>query len=214
MPMNRLPESIYVHAEQYFNTKEKCHDWSHVLRVTKLAKYISEREAADNFLVEICALLHDVGDWKFQEELSTKEIVYPWLREIGLNDDEVEEVISIIIDISFKGAQTETKALPIEGKIVQDADRLDAIGAIGIARAFTYGGHVQRPLYNPSESPKTHKTFEEYKKYQSTTINHFYEKLLLLKDRLHTDTAREIAQERHEYMEAFLKQFYKEWEVV
>jgi uncharacterized protein len=190
------------------------HDWWHVYRVWKNAVLLSKDEKADLFVVELAALLHDIADWKFHEgndDIGPK-IAGEWLARNSVDEITVSHVCRIIRDVSFKGAAVATKMKTIEGMIVQDADRLDAIGAIGIARSFSYGGTKSRELYNPQIKPVIHKTFEQYKKSHGPTINHFYEKLLLLKDMMNTKTAKKIAVQRHKVMERFLKEFIREWE--
>jgi uncharacterized protein len=189
------------------------HDWWHVYRVWKSALNISKYENADLLTVELAALLHDIADWKFYngDETIGPEIAVEWLIKQKVDCKRIEHIASIIKGISFKGAEVKGGMSTIEGMIVQDADRLDAIGAIGIGRTFAYGGHKGRELYNPDIKPVYHESFEQYKKSQGTTINHFYEKLLLLKDLMNTDRAKELAVKRHEFMEEFLKQFYSEW---
>jgi uncharacterized protein len=191
------------------------HDWWHIYRVWKNALHIASKEpGADLFVVELAALLHDVGDHKFHngDETVGPRMVREWLEKLEVNEQVIQHICSIVKELSFKGAGTSSAMPTLEGQIVQDADRLDAIGAIGIARAFAYGGHKGRELYNPSIPPVLHDSFEAYKSASAPTINHFYEKLLLLKDRLHTNTARALADSRHQYMEQFLGQFYSEWE--
>lgn len=189
------------------------HDWWHVFRVWELAKVIGKKEKADLFIVELSALLHDIADWKFYhgDETIGPKVAREWLEKLKVEQKIIEKVCHIVEHVSFKGAGVESKMQTLEGKIVQDADRLDAIGAIGIARAFAYGGSKGRELYNPTIKPKQYKTFEEYKKSDGPTINHFYEKLLLLKDRMNTTTGKRFAESRHKYLEGFLKRFYKEW---
>lgn len=189
------------------------HDWWHILRVWNNARTIASNEQADLFIVELAALLHDVGDHKFHkgDETVGPRMAEDWLTKLQVNPDIIEQVTTIIKELSFKGAGTSSTMSSIEGCIVQDADRLDAIGAIGIARTFAYGGHKNREIYNPEISPELHNTFEAYKNSTAPTINHFYEKLLLLKDRMHTQTARQMAEQRHHYMQLYLEQFYAEW---
>jgi uncharacterized protein len=175
-------------------------------------KHICELEKADTFIVQLAALLHDLDDWKFNDSADeTPHRAKGWLDSLTLDPSTIEAVCDIIRHISYKGAGVENKMDSLEGFIVQDADRLDAIGAIGIARAFAYGGHKNRPLYDPDSSPKLHASFEEYKNSNSDTINHFHEKLLLLKDKMNTSTARRIAEQRHAVMTRFLEQFMSEW---
>lgn len=190
------------------------HDWWHIYRVWRNAINISKNEKVDLFTVELAALLHDIADWKFNDgnEDIGPQLAREWLEKMSVDEKVISHVCDIIKNISFKGAGVENKINTIEGMVVQDADRLDAIGAIGIARTFAYGGNKNREMYNPEIKPGFHKTFEEYKKNNSTTVNHFYEKLLLLKDLMNTNTARDIAEQRHKFMEDFLKQFFEEWE--
>ena len=193
---------------------EGGHDWFHVERVYRNAILISKNEVCNTAIVQLGALLHDIADSKFHDG---DETVGPKMAREFLESQEVDEatithVINIIENISFKGGNFEKKFSSKELDIVQDADRLDAIGAIGIARMFNYGGFKNRTIYDPKIAPNTKMTKEEYKKNDSPTINHFYEKLFLLKDKMNTETGKEIAKERHRYMEGFLSQFYAEWE--
>ena len=189
------------------------HDWWHVYRVWKMAKRIGHAEQADPLVVELAALLHDIADWKFHDGDSSvgPTKAKDWLDSLGLDHGIIDQVCQIIANISFKGAAVEQSPLSLEGKAVQDADRLDAMGAIGIARAFAYGGAKGRAIYDPAVQPTEHRTAEAYLK-GGHTINHFYEKLLLLKDRMNTATGRAVAEERHRFMDDYLKQFYEEWE--
>lgn len=190
------------------------HDWWHVYRVWQIAKEIGKSEKVDMFVVELGALLHDIADYKLHggdEEIGGKT-ARKWLKSLKLDEKSIGRVVEIVDGINFRGARVKHDIKTLEGKIVFDADKLDAIGAIGIARTFAFGGHMRRPIYDPREKPYLHKSFEEYKNGKSHTINHFYEKLLLLKDFMHTKTARKIAISRHRYMEEFLKKFYKEWD--
>ncbi len=189
------------------------HDWSHVNRVRKLAVYIGKKEKADLLVVELASLLHDIADFKFHkgDEKVGGQIAKEWLLKNKLNEKVIDHICYIIDNVSFKGAKVEYDMATLEGKIVQDADKLDALGAIGIARVFSYGGHFNRPMYDPTIKTVLHNSFSKYKNGKATSINHFYEKLLLLKDRMHTKTARQIAQHRHKFMQTYLKEFYKEW---
>ncbi len=188
------------------------HDWFHTERVWRNAVRIGTEEGADLLVVQLAALLHDIADWKFSgDETAGPREAESWLTAIGLADATIAHVCEVIARLSFKGAGVEDALTSLEGRVVQDADRLDALGAIGIARAFAYGGYKHRLIYDPGIPPHLHATFEEYRTSTGTTINHFYEKLLLLKDRMHTRTARRIAEERHRFMEEFLKQFHREW---
>ncbi len=194
---------------------EAGHDWFHIERVWKLSLKIQEKEGGDKLIIELAALLHDIADPKFHngDETLASKIVNDFLTEQNLDPDIREKVIFIIENMSFKNRNDAPENLPLELKIVQDADRLDAIGAIGIARTFNFGGYKNNLIYHPDISPKLNQTKEEYKKSNGTTINHFYEKLLLLKDLLNTDTAKRIAEPRHQFMLQFLEEFYNEWNV-
>lgn len=191
------------------------HDWWHIYRVWKLAVRLArDHQEADQFIIELAALLHDVDDWKLHAGNATQEplLARAWLERCALEPATVQQICDIIAHASYKGAGVPTPMDTIEGMIVQDADRLDALGAIGIARAFAYGGHKGRPLHDPRVLPLLHTSFDHYRASQSTTINHFYEKLLLLTERMNTDSARAIARRRSQLMEAFLEEFFSEWE--
>ena len=193
---------------------EGGHDWWHIFRVWNTAKHIARSENADMFIVELGALLHDIADSKFNqgdEEIGPRK-AREFLESHEVNESDICNVENIISNISFKGGNVQQSFRSPELDIVQDADRLDALGAIGIARTFNYGGHKGREIYNPDIKPNPHLTKEEYKNSDAPTLNHFYEKLLLLKDRMNTQTGREMAQHRHEFMLAYLGQFYSEWE--
>lgn len=190
------------------------HDWWHIYRVWNNAKHISKYETVDIFVVELAALLHDIADWKFNngDENIGAIKASQWLESLNVDKKIIDHVCQIILSTSFKGAKVKSQMKTLEGKVVQDADRLDAIGAIGIGRTFAYGGHTNREMYNPNIKYQLHKTAEEYKNNNTNTINHFYEKLLLLKDLMNTKTAKKIAEERHKFMETFLERFLSEWE--
>jgi len=189
------------------------HDWWHILRVWNTAKTIGKQEKADMFVVELAALLHDIADWKFNDgdEDAGARASRVWLESLEVEPKIVDRVCEIIATSSFKGAGVKSEMKTIEGKVMQDADRLDAIGAIGIGRTFAYGGHKGREMYNPNIKPEFHTTAEQYKNNVTPTINHFYEKLLLLKDLMNTNTAKKMAERRHKFMEKFLDEFFKEW---
>jgi uncharacterized protein len=193
---------------------EGGHDWFHTERVYNSALQIAKGENANALVVALAALLHDVADSKFHDgdETLGPKIARTFLETQKLNVPTIEHIIDVIENSSFKGGNFETKFNSIELQIVQDADRLDAIGAIGIARAFNFGGFKNRGLYDPEIQPNLLMTKEEYKKSNAPTINHFYEKLLLLKDKMNTQTGRELAEGRHKFLEMYLEQFYKEWE--
>jgi uncharacterized protein len=201
-------------VKQQLKNAEGGHDWFHIERVYKNALAIAKEEICNLQIVQLSALLHDIADSKFHDgdESVGPKIARTFLESENINDEVINHVISIIENISFKGGNFEKKFSSIELDIVQDADRLDAIGAIGIARAFNYGGFKNRTLYDPKITPNTNMSVEEYKNSQAPTLNHFYEKLLLLKDKMNTPTGKYIALERHRYMEGFLARFYAEWE--
>lgn len=214
MSLKILQKRLLIETEDYirnyFEHESSGHDWWHIYRVRNLALKISKKEKGDNFIVEMAALLHDLDDWKLNDKSELK--AKTWLEKLKIHQNETKLILDIIDQVSYKGAGVENKATTIEAKIVQDADRLDAIGAIGIARTFAYGGNKGRLIYHPEIKPEMHNSFEDYKKTSAPTINHFYEKLLLLKNRLNTQTAIEIAEKRHTFMETFLKQFFNEWD--
>lgn len=192
---------------------EAGHDWWHIRCVWAIAKTIAKKEGADTFVVELSALLHDISDVKFNggDETAGSRIAREILSLYHVPEMVIREVEDIIDTISFKGAGVSDEMKTLEGMCVQDADRLEALGARGVARAFTYGGHAGRTMYDPDIPPLLHASKEEYRNARGTTINHFYEKLLLLKDRMKTDTGKRIAEGRHAYMERFLEQFFAEW---
>lgn len=215
--MNQEQQQIITQVAQDVRAKmsgDSSHDWWHILRVWNMAKHLSQIEKADAFVVELGALLHDIADWKFHDGDDTvgPRVAGEILTDHGINPTVIDQVCEIISTISFKGATVPTPMSTLEGKIVQDADRLDAIGAIGIARTFAYGGNKNREMYNPEQKPTQHGSKEAYFNSGSHTINHFYEKLLLLKDRMNTHAAKQIAQARHQFMETYLEEFFKEWE--
>ncbi|MGD1981319.1 MAG: HD domain-containing protein [Flavobacteriales bacterium] len=212
-----MSSSIIQITIEYVKTtlknSEGGHDWFHIERVWKNAILISKGEDCDMELVQLAALLHDIADSKFHggdEEIGPKTAAN-WLRSQNYPQDRIDRIASIIRAISYKGGSNEHEDHSIEFHIVQDADRLDAIGAIGIARTFNYGGFKNRAIYDPSIAPNLTMTKEEYKKSIAPTINHFYEKLLLLKDLMNTESGKRIAEQRHRYMQGFLDQFYQEW---
>ena len=203
----------YVKAEQ--EGESSGHDWWHTYRVWKNAQHLASQEVGcDIAIVELAALLHDIADHKFHGGDLTvgPKVAREWLQSLEVPSSIIDRVTHIISRLSFKGAQVKDQMDSLEGKIVQDADRLDAIGAIGVARTFAYGGYAGQDMYDPTLSPTLHSSFEAYTNEKSTTVNHFYEKLLLLKDRMHTQSAKQVAEDRHRFMESFLDQFYQEWE--
>ena len=209
-----LINKTILFVKQKLENAEGGHDWFHIERVYKNALKIADGEVCDEIVVKLGALLHDIADSKFHngDETIGPKIAGEFLESENVDQTTIQHVIKIIENISFKGGNTEKTFSSIELDIVQDADRLDAIGAIGIARTFNYGGFKNRPLYNPNIAPNLHLSKEEYKNSQAPTINHFYEKLLLLKDKMNTETGKQIAQERHRFMITFLSQFYAEWD--
>jgi uncharacterized protein len=209
-----LIETTIQFVKQTLKEAEGGHDWFHIQRVYNNALLIAEGELCDRTIVTLGALLHDIADSKFHQgdESIGPKLAKDFLENQQVSPDVIEAVVKIIENISFTGGKTKSKYKSIELDIVQDADRLDAIGAIGIARAFNYGGFKNRAIYNPEIKPNLKMTVEDYKNSQAPTINHFYEKLLLLKNKMNTTTAKKIAKQRHQFMELYLKQFYKEWE--
>ena len=206
-------ESCIAFVKKTLSGAEGGHDWFHIERVWKNAKLIASGEECDLEVVELAALLHDIADSKFHggdEEIGPKK-AREYLSNTRIETQKVNHIVAIIENVSFKGGHNARNHSSIELDIVQDADRLDAIGAIGIARTFNYGGFKNRAIYDPSIAPNLNMTKEEYKKSTAPTINHFYEKLLLLKDLMNTESGKRIAEQRHQYMEGFLNQFYKEW---
>ncbi len=210
-----LIDNTILFVKQQLENAEGGHDWFHIERVYKNALLIAqEEEDCDLTVVKLSALLHDIADSKFHngDEQVGPKTARTFLESQGVSEEIIAHVIAIIENISFKGGNFEKQFHSKELDIVQDADRLDAIGAIGIARTFNYGGFKNRPLYNPAIQPNLNMNKEEYKNNNAPTINHFYEKLLLLKDKMNTETGKQIAEKRHAYMVNFLSQFYAEWE--
>ena len=190
------------------------HDWWHVERVYNNATAIQKKEGGDLFIIQLAALLHDIADWKFNDgdDSAGPAKAKEYMKSISIDEVTIDHVCNIIFNMSFKGAKVKSEMLTLEGKIVQDADRLDALGAIGIARCFNYGGYSGQKMHDPNKKIKIHESKEEYFKGDTTSINHFYEKLLLLKYMMNTETAKQIAEERHKFMEIFLEEFFKEWD--
>ena len=201
-------------VKEVLSDAEGGHDWWHIYRVWKLSRHIAQTENVDMFVVELGALLHDIADSKFHDGDETigprkaREI----LSSLDVEEDVIVHIENIISNISFKGGKHTQFFSSPELDVVQDADRLDALGAIGVARTFNYGGHKGREIYNPEIKPDLNMSKEEYKMSNAPTINHFYEKLLLLKDLMNTNTGKTMAEQRHKYMEIFLDEFYKEWD--
>ncbi len=207
-------EETKKHVRSKLEGEGSGHDWWHVYRVWKNAVHVGKEEKVDLFVVQLAALLHDIADWKLHDgdESIGPKLAREWLEKLKVEEDVISHVCEIIKDVSFKGAGVKHKMKTKEGMVVWDADKLDAIGAMGITRVFAYGGHMDREIYNPDVKVIMHKSFEEYKNSKGSSINHFYEKLLLLKDLMNTKTAKKIAERRHKFMEEFLERFFKEWE--
>lgn len=218
--MEQLTEAekrgILQSAEAYVKHKleqdSSGHDWWHIARVVGAARTIAEHEKADRFVCELAALLHDVADDKLHADpTAAEEELKQWLMLSGMGEEVMAHVLEIIGTMSFKGGQRPPMRT-LEGRVVQDADRLDAIGAVGISRVFAYSGWKGRPIHNPNVKPREQLTAEQYRSGEDTGINHFYEKLLKLKDLMNTDYARHMAIQRHRFMEQYLVQFYMEWD--
>lgn len=211
--MNSVLKKVEQFVKAQFIEQEGSHDWQHIDRVRRTALLLQQQEGGDPILIELAALLHDISDHKYNggDFEAGPKVVQALLLQFACPEEIANEVAAIVSVVSFKGALVTDSPTSLEGQIVRDADRLDAIGAIGIARAFSYGGSRNRALYIPEINPTLHKSKEAYAQDQGHTINHFYEKLLLLKDRMETISAQKIAAERHEFMLLFLKQFKAEW---
>ena len=214
MDNSDIVHKTILFVQEKLENAEGGHDWFHIERVYKNALLIAENEVCDVNVVKLGALLHDIADSKFHDgdEAIGPKIAREFLESKNADEVTIQHVINIIENLSFKGGNAEKTFSSVELDIVQDADRLDAMGAIGIARTFNYGGFKNRPLHNPNIAPNLHMSKEEYKNSEAPTINHFYEKLLLLKDKMNTETGKKIAHERHQFMINFLSQFYAEWD--
>lgn len=213
-PESPLVARIADEIRHRFLAESSGHDWHHIHRVWKLARRIAEQEGANREIAELGALVHDIADWKFHDgddSVGPRE-AERLLSSEGVAPPIIAAVVDIVATISYKGAGVRTEMKTLEGRCVQDADRLDAIGAIGIARCFAYGGHAGRPMHDPDTPPELHATAEAYKKSKGASLNHFYEKLFLLKDRMNTPSGRAMAEERHRFMEDYVAQFLQEWE--
>jgi uncharacterized protein len=212
---NQLIQNTIAFVKEELNNAEGGHDWFHIQRVFNTSKLLLKHEEGNSLVVQLAALLHDIADPKFHngDEQIGPQTAKIFLEAQNVDNETTEHVVNIIRHMSFKNSleQGGERFTSKEMDIVQDADRLDAIGAIGIARAFNYGGFKNRELYNPAIPPNLNMTKEEYKKSKAPTINHFYEKLLLLKDGMRTPTGKKLAEKRHEFMLGYLEQFYREW---
>ena len=215
MTQQEIIENTVTFLQKQFSGEGSGHDWYHIERVWKLSKQIAEKEGdADLFVVEMGALLHDIADHKFHDgdETVGPKVAREYLSRFDIPENQTDAIVQIVEEISFKGAGVPTPMSTKEGAIVQDADRLDAIGAIGVARTFAYGGSKNRPIYDPNVKPICHTSFAAYKTSTAPTINHFYEKLLTLRDKMNTETGKKEAARRHEFMELFLQNFYRDWD--
>lgn len=207
-------DNTILFVKEQLQDAEGGHDWFHIERVYKNALLIAENEECNLEIVKLAALLHDIADSKFHDDDETvgPKVAKAFLEKEKASGETIVHILNIIEHISYKGGNFKKQFTSKELEIVQDADRLDAMGAIGIARTFNYGGFKNRPIYNPDIAPKLKMSKEEYKKNDDPTLNHFYEKLLLLKDKMNTKTGKKLAEERHDFMVKFLSQFYAEWD--
>lgn len=208
-----IVENIISEIKHQFEGEATGHDWHHIMRVYNLSRFIQSKEGGNLEIIELAALLHDISDHKFNGGKLNEggNVASEILKRHGATDELIKKVRYIVDNISYKGANVKAEMNSLEGQIVQDADRLDAIGAIGIARTFAYGGNRNQPIYEPNGAIELHDSFEAYANAKTSTINHFYEKLLLLKDRLNTKTGIELGEKRHQIMVDFLNEFHNEW---
>jgi len=202
-------------VREHHDGEASGHDWWHIQRVRRLALRLREREGGDRFTIELAALLHDIADYKLNgngDITAGAKAARSWLGSLGVPEEAIAHVSEIIGSMSWRGAKVRAPMRTIEGKIVQDADRLDGIGAIGVARVFAYGGYKGRPLHDPAVKPRLHESFEEYRASSGPTVTHFYERLLLHRDHMNTATAKRLARRRHEFLKRFLERFHEEWD--
>ena len=213
MKVENILLEVATYVEQKLSGEGSGHDWWHIVRVRNMAKNLALAEGGDSFICQLAALVHDLVDDKLvaDEGLALAE-VRDLLTRLGVKSDQTDQVLAIIQTISYKGGSQNHLDLTLEGQIVQDADRLDAMGAIGVARTMAYSGYHGRVIHDPEVAVRQNMTLEEYRSHQGTAITHFYEKLLLLKDLMNTKTAQELAKRRHAFMEAYLEQFFAEWD--
>jgi len=213
MKVENILLEVATYVEQKLSGEGSGHDWWHIVRVRNMAKNLALAEGGDSFICQLAALVHDLVDDKLvaDEGLALTE-VRDLLTRLGVKSDQTDQVLAIIQAISYKGGSQNHLDLTLEGQIVQDADRLDAMGAIGVARTMAYSGYHGRVIHDPEVAVRQNMTLEEYRSHQGTAITHFYEKLLLLKDLMNTKTAQELAKRRHAFMEAYLEQFFAEWD--
>lgn len=210
---SEIINELETRLQKLFESESSGHDFQHVHRVRKVALQLSKTEGGDSFVIELIALLHDVGDWKFHDRglQGQAEILRDFLADSQVNSDLCNRLILEIPKIGYKGSEVVEESLSLESRIVRDADRLDAIGALGIARCFAYGGNKELPIFDPNIPVEKHSSAESYHGAKPPSIHHFFEKLLLLKGRLHTDSAKKLAEKRHKFILQFLKQFFSEW---
>ena len=210
--MNKV-DKIINEIKGQFENDTSGHDWHHINRVLNISRYLHSNEGGNLEVIELAAILHDISDHKFNGGKLDEggKVTQDILIKHGIDTKTITEVRYIVDNISYKGANTKAEMNTLEGQIVQDADRIDAIGAIGIARTFAYGGNTNQAIYDPALKVNMHESFEDYANTKTCTINHFYEKLLLLKDRLNTESGKKLGQERHELMENYLNSFLQEW---
>lgn len=213
MKEEKILQEVATYVERKLSGEGSGHDWWHIVRVRKLAEKLALAEGGDSFICQLAALVHDLVDDKLVagEGLALAE-VRDLLTRVGVAANQTDQVLTIIQSISYKGGNQNHLVLSLEGQIVQDADRLDAMGAIGVARTMAYSGHHQRIIHDPEVAVRQNMTLDQYRSHQGTAITHFYEKLLLLKDLMNTKTAQELAKGRHAFLEAYLDQFFAEWD--
>ena len=213
MKEEKILQEVATYVERKLSGEGSGHDWWHIVRVRKLAEKLALAEGGDSFICQLAALVHDLVDDKLVagEGLALAE-VRDLLTRVGVAANQTDQVLTIIQSISYKGGNQNHLVLSLEGQIVQDADRLDAMGAIGVARTMAYSGHHQRIIHDPEVAVRQNMTLDQYRSHQGTAITHFYEKLLLLKDLMNTKTAQELAKGRHAFLEAYLEQFFAEWD--
>ncbi|WP_342387328.1 HD domain-containing protein [Salinicoccus bachuensis] len=213
MDHHSIIEDAKAQVYDFHSSDSTGHDYWHVMRVYNNARMIQSQEGGDRFIIEVAALFHDMIDYKLtDDEHAQLDGIKAFLSRRGVGADVIERITHAMQAVSFKGGNNTVAVESVEDAIVQDADRLDALGAVGIARTFIYGGNKRHELYHPDRAAREDLTFEQYSQEDNTMINHFYEKLLRLKNLMHTDTARSVAEERHRFMEMYLEQFYQEWE--
>ncbi|HFI0446996.1 TPA: HD domain-containing protein [Streptococcus suis] len=213
MDQTQIVQNVAKYVEEKMTGEGSGHDWWHIVRVRNMAERIAEAEGGNLFICQIAALVHDLADDKLvDDEKQALQAIRQLLSHQGCSESDIEAIMDIIQNMSFKGGQAHQRTLSLEGKIVQDADRLDAIGAIGIARTMAYSGNKNRVIHNPNLKVREDMTVEEYRSTNGSAITHFYEKLLKLKDLMNTVTGKKLARGRHDFLELYLQQFYQEWD--